>query len=236
MVISVPKREALRVYTLRADKTLKVVKNLFKLSGWMEETLSKVVLSTALLTSLVKHATPQKVSLEINLKGYRFYSEGDGYGRVRALWEGSKEEGTLKVVREVGTGKPYLSVVNLISEEVEENLNHYFKQSEQTLTYVKLIYNGERGRGILVQSMGGVREESFERIRERVLELKDEPLSLRPEELSSLILRGEEPLLVGLKEVEYYCPCNEEIAKSSLLMLSDQEVRELLRKKSYKLH
>jgi molecular chaperone Hsp33 len=36
------------------------------------------------------------------------------------------------------------------------------------------------------------------------------------------------PRIVGLKEIEYYCPCNEEIAKASLSLLSMEEIEEIL--------
>ena len=45
-------------------------------------------------------------------------------------------------------------------------------------------------------------------------------------DISTAILRDMEPRLIGLKEVEYYCPCSEEIARSSLLHLEEEELND----------
>ena len=131
----------------------------------------------------------------------------------------------------VRLGTPYTSIVPVVVRDVKEALSYYFDQSEQTRTYIDMFVktDGERVQealAYLVQVLGGAKEESVRKIEENIKSLSLE--GLRPEDISTAILRDMEPRLIGLKEVEYYCPCSEEIARSSLLLLEEEELNDLL--------
>ncbi|NPA32088.1 MAG: redox-regulated molecular chaperone Hsp33, partial [Aquificae bacterium] len=72
-----------------------------------------------------------------------------------------------------------------------------------------------------------------ELLEKRVLELP--PVTemmekgMRPEDMATEILKDMEPQLVGLKEVEYYCPCDEEVAKASLFLLKTEELEDMFK-------
>ncbi|RMH05887.1 MAG: Hsp33 family molecular chaperone HslO, partial [Aquificota bacterium] len=219
-----------RVYTLRASRTVKTAQRIHNLEGKNLELMAHALLSALLLTSLVKHATPQKVLFKLSTQGGSVVAEGDGMGRVRGFLEGEPlccwEGGTLTVVKELRLGTPYTSVVPLVGTRVKEALSFYFEQSEQTRTYIDLHYEGEEALAYLVQVLSGASEGAVRRIEENI-----KSLSLsgkRPEDIAVEILEGLEPRLIGLKEVEYYCPCNEDIARASLSLLSDEELEEIL--------
>ena len=228
IVISVPKEEPIRLYVLKAVNTLKTVRRLFNPEGEDANYLGGVVIGALLLTSLVKHASPQKISLEIRLKERRYYAEADGKGRVRGFFDNAYSENEiLTVTREVGLGKPYTSIVPLVSYDIQESINFYFYQSEQTRTIIGIYV--DEGYGFLVQPLGGYKSTVWEDIGKNIknveLMLKE---GARPEDIAEVILRKHKPMLVGLKEVEYYCPCNEEIAKMGVFTLSEEERREIL--------
>jgi len=151
-------------------------------------------------------------------------AEADGKGRVRGFIENPGletfikrvgelrkfdvaravgREGTLTVVKELGMGTPYTSVVPLVSGEIAIG--------------VLLDKEGrvKHAGGFLLQTLGGVSEKVVDLLEHRAVSLP--PLTelmtegKRPEDIAALILKDLDPQLIGLKEVEYYCPCDEEM-------------------------
>ncbi len=261
MVIAVPKREPARLYVVRATKTVETARRIHDLSPGATVALGRALVGALLLTSLVKHATDQKVLLKIEGNGPvgTIVAEADGKGRVRGFVENphvdtlKKEvggrrkfdvagivgrEGTLTVVKELRMGTPYTSIVPLVSGEIAEDLAYYFSQSEQIPSAVGIgVLIAEDGSvkqagGFLVQTLGGISDRVVDILEHRVkslppvTELMEE--GKRPEDIAVMILGGLEPQLIGLKEVEYYCPCDEEVARSSLLLLTEDELEDLL--------
>ncbi|MEJ7554291.1 MAG: Hsp33 family molecular chaperone HslO, partial [Aquificaceae bacterium] len=108
-------------------------------------------------------------------------------------------------------------------------LSFYFEQSEQTKTYLDMHLEftsaGAQAKAYLVQVLSGVSQRSIDLIEENLRNLSF--LGKRPEEIAIEILKDMEPRLIGLKEVEYYCPCSEEIARSSLMLLQEEELQDI---------
>lgn len=241
MVIAVPKEEPARVYVLKASDAVKKAQEVHSLNGEEAIALGKVMVGALLLTSLVKHATDQKILLKVQgiIEGYSLIAEADGRGRVRGMIEESLyQEPTLTVVRELGMGTPYTSIVPLQSKDMALNISFYLRQSEQVPSAVSLdVVEDERGNllagGFLLQTMGGISSAVLDLLEERVLTCA--PMgsmlrqAMRPEDIATKLLEGMHPLLVGLKEVEYFCPCSEDIARASLLTLSYEELQEITR-------
>ncbi len=235
MVIAVPRHEAIRVYTLRATQSVETARRIHGLDRERAEVLGYALLSALLLTSLLKHATNQKVLLKLNLHDGVVVAEADAMGRVRGFVEGSLEKpwtGTLTVVKELRLGTPYTSVVPIVSDNLKDNLLYYFEQSEQIKTALDMfIAFDEEGKvkmasAYLLQALGGAEEPSITFVEESMRRSVD--MGARPEDMALSILEGKEPRLIGLKEIEYYCPCNEEIARASLFLLEEEELEEIL--------
>ncbi len=260
MVIAVPRREPARLYVVKATKTVETARRVHNLSPGASVVLGRAMIGALLLTSLVKHATDQKVLLKIEGNGPAgtVVAEADGKGRARGFIENPQVEtflkdvkgrkkfdvakmvgrkGTLTVVKELRMGTPYTSIVPIVSGEVAQDLAYYFAQSEQIPSAVGIGVliseegGVEHGGGFLIQTLGGTSEKVVELLERRVKEFP--PLTelmregKRPEDIATMLLEGLEPQLIALKEVEYYCPCDQEVAKSSLLLLDDRELREL---------
>ena len=261
MVIAVPKKEPVRVYTLRATSAVETARRIHALSPGATVAMGRAMVAALLLTSLVKHASEQKVLLKIEGDGPigSINVEADGKGRVRGFVSNPQVEtyvkevngkkkidvskivgskGTLSVVKELRLGTPYMSVVPLVSGEIGEDLAYYYFQSEQIPVAVSVgVLVDKDGTvlhagGLLVETMKGTSREAVDKLEERMFNLK--PITdmmqegKRPENITSEILDGLSPMLVGLKEIEYFCPCTEEIALRSFKSLPKEEVRELL--------
>jgi len=263
MVVAVPKWEPARVYVVRATRVVETARRVHNLSPGATAALGRALVGVLLLTSLVKHATDQKVLLRIEGDGPigTIYAEADGRGRVRGFvenpqvdtftrtYEGKKKfdlskivgsEGTITVVKELRMGTPYTSVVPLISGEIAQDLAYYFAQSEQIPSAVSIgVLINEDGKvrhagGLLVQTLGGTSDKVIDLLERRIRELPPVTELMekghRPEDIAVKILEGLDPQLVGLKEVDYYCPCDEDVAKASLLLLTEEELESVFDK------
>jgi len=239
-VIAVPKEEPIRVYVIKADRVVETARRVHQLDPGSTILLGEWLLSALILSSLLKHASPQKVLLKLGTPEYSLVAEADGMGRVRGfIGKGDPEgEETITVVKELRMGTPYTSIIPVVSKSIRENLMYYFEQSEQIKTALDLgVVLKEDGSvkhagAYMVQTMGGtspkVEELLFKRVRELPPYSQILPLGKRPEEFLEELIGDMKPRIVGLKEIEYYCPCNEEIAKASLSLLSMEEIEEIL--------
>lgn len=241
MVIAVPRHEPIRMYVVRANRTVETARRVHNLAPPEALLLGEALLAALLLSSLVKHATDQKVLFKLNLEEGSVVAEADGKGRVRGFIEGQVTgywKGDLTVIKELRLGVPYTSIVPVVGNSVKDTLQYYFHQSEQIKTVVDMAVKlDDEGRvrfagAYMVQMMGGTSPKAEELMEKRLKELPPLEKFLeegkRPEDIATEVLGDMEPRLVGLKEVEYYCPCTEDIAKASLLLLSEEELNEVL--------
>jgi molecular chaperone Hsp33 len=239
-IIAVPKEEPIRVYVIKADRVVETARRVHQLDPSSTPLLGEWLLSALILSSLLKHGSPQKVLLKLSTPEYSLVAEADGMGRVRGFIGkgGQEEEETITVVKELRMGTPYTSIIPAVSKSIKENLLYYFEQSEQIKTALDLgVVLKEDGSvkhagAYMIQTMGGTSPKVEELLLKRVRELPpySQILSLgkRPEDFLEEIIGDMEPRVVGLKEIEYYCPCNEEIAKASLNLLEREEIEEIL--------
>jgi molecular chaperone Hsp33 len=239
-IIAVPKEEPIRVYVIKADRVVETARRVHQLDPSSTLLLGEWLLSALILSSLLKHGSPQKVLLKLSTPEYFLVAEADGMGRVRGfIGKGGQEEGeTITVVKELRMGIPYTSIIPAVSKGIKENLLYYFEQSEQIKTALDLgVVLKEDGSvkhagAYMIQTMGGTSPKVEELLLKRVRELPpySQILSLgkRPEDFLEELIGDMEPRIVGLKEIEYYCPCNEEIAKASLSLLDREEIEEIL--------
>jgi molecular chaperone Hsp33 len=239
-IIAVPKEEPIRVYVIKADRVVETARRVHQLDPGSTLLLGEWLLSALILSSLLKHGSPQKVLLKLSTPEYSLVAEADGMGRVRGFIGkgGQEEEETITVVKELRMGTPYTSIIPAVSKSIKENLLYYFEQSEQIKTALDLgVVLKEDGSvkhagAYMIQTMGGTSPKVEELLLKRVRELPpySQILSLgkRPEDFLEEIIGDMEPRVVGLKEIEYYCPCNEEIAKASLSLLDREEIEEIL--------
>ncbi len=261
MVIAVPREEPARLYVVRATRVVETARRIHNLSPLSTAVLGRALIGALLLTSLIKHATDQKILLKIEGGGPAglIVAEADGRGRVRGFIENPRlqtlvkekegrrkfdvgravgREGTLTVVKELRMGTPYTSVVPLVSGEIAEDIAYYLTQSEQIPSAVGIgVLVGEDGRvrqagGFLLQTLGGTSDRVIDLLETRTLRMP--PLTemmeqgKRPEDIATDLLEDLDPQLIGLKEIEYHCPCDEEVAKASLSLLSEGEIEDLL--------
>ena len=148
------------------------------------------------------------------------------------------KNGTLSVLRDYGTGDPYIGQVELVSGEIAEDITNYFAVSEQVPTVCALgvLMNKEDGEvmlagGLLVQLLPGAYDESIDRLEANVSRL-DPVTTMLAKGMSILdmckaALDGFEVEVLDEYPVNYVCGCSREKLERYFMTMSDAEIRTL---------
>ena len=206
----------------------------------------------ALMASLQKGATRINLQLECDGPMRGFFVDAAANGEVRGyvknphvdleLSEGVFQwraalgnSGFISVLRDVG-GEYYRSSVELVSMRLADDLNHYFKISDQVATRVALTVQREgaeglgRVAGVLVQAMPEADLEALARIgRDLESKLEDAVAHLDPLEANALLgaLFPGVPAMIETP-VRFTCDCSKERALTTLENLGVDEVQHIV--------
>ena len=143
--------------------------------------------------------------------------------------------GRLAVLRDFGTGTPYVGQIELISGEIAEELTQYYAQSEQipTVCALGVLVDKEGGEallsgGLLIQVLPGAEESAIQKLEENVAKLEAVTTMLAKgrslEQMCALALDGFEMEVLDETEVRYACPCSKERFAAALITLGEKEL------------
>ena len=146
--------------------------------------------------------------------------------------------GTLSVMRDYGTGDPYIGQVELCSGEIAEDITNYFATSEQipTVCALGVLINKEDGEvllagGLLIQLLPGAYDEAIDRLEENVKNLEPVTTMLAKEmsilDICKTALQGFEVEVLDENPVNYVCSCSREKLERYFMTMSDEEIRTL---------
>ena len=168
------------------------------------------------------------VSGDINLH-MRGYINGASGGRLKG--------GFMTVIKEDGFFRPFTGAIELISDDVSENMEHYFDLSEQIPTKVKVgaLFNGEMcvaAGGVVMQLMPGHDEAAKKLVEQKKEELGDIAEDIRQlgaEGVLKKYFSGEvEGSHIYITRPEYKCNCSREKIYALLLSMGRQELENIL--------
>ncbi len=257
--IILPKEEPFRIYLVEMKETIEKARSIHGTTPLSTAVLGRVMIANALLLSMIKVNTNQRIGLDIECSGpvKRVFSEISGFGHIRAHILNPKVEmavktddgkrkmdvayavgtGNFRVIKDIGVGEPYISNMPLVSGEIGKDLAYYLATSEQIPSAVSLGVMVEPdgrvsgGAGILVQTLPGASEEQVERMEKRFLELP--PMSSFSKEAMPFddILKKlvDSYEVVGKVFIEYRCSCNKDTVKGFILAMPKEDVEEMVR-------
>ena len=149
-------------------------------------------------------------------------------------------DGVINVMRDYGTGEPYIGVCKLVSEDI----TGYYGISEQipTVCALGVLINKEDGEvllagGMLIQLLPGADDNTIAKIESNIVKL--EPVTTMLAKGMSLLdmckkaLDGFDVEVLDEQPVEYYCGCSRERVINAIIKLSDDEIRSLANDKGY---
>lgn len=153
-------------------------------------------------------------------------------------------DGVINVMRDYGTGEPYIGVCKLVSGEIAEDITGYYGISEQipTVCALGVLINKEDGEvllagGMLIQLLPGADDNTIAKIESNIVKL--EPVTTMLAKGMSLLdmckkaLDGFDVEVLDEQPVEYYCGCSRERVINAIIKLSDDEIRSLANDKGY---
>ena len=143
--------------------------------------------------------------------------------------------GRLAVLRDFGTGTPYVGQIELVSGEIAEELTQYYAQSEQipTVCALGVLVDKDGGEallsgGLLIQVLPGAEESAVQRLEENVSKLEAVTTMLAKgmtlEQMCALVLDGFEMEVLDETKVRYACNCSKERFAAALVTLGEKEL------------
>lgn len=143
--------------------------------------------------------------------------------------------GRLAVMRDMGTGEPYIGQVGLLSGEIAEDITRYYAQSEQipTVCALGVLVDKEIGEamlsgGLLLQALPGADDSAIARLEENVKGLESVTTMLAKgislEDMCRAALNGFEMEILDEFQVHYVCNCSKQRFSNALLTLGEKEI------------
>lgn len=147
-------------------------------------------------------------------------------------------DGMLTVMRDYGSGEPYVGQVELVSGEIAEDVTNYYATSEQIPSACALgvLINKEDGEvmlagGLLIQLLPGADDAVIDKIEKNVAKL--EPVTTMLAKGMSILdicktaLEGFKVEVLDEFPVNYVCTCSKEKLERYFCTLADDEIRSL---------
>ena len=146
------------------------------------------------------------------------------------------KSGMLSVMRDYGTGDPYIGQVELVSGEIAEDITNYFATSEQipTVCALGVLVDKEDGEvllagGLLIQLLPGAFEDTIEKLEKNIAKL--EPVTTMLAKGMSILdicktaLDGFDVEVLDETPVNYVCGCSREKLERYFMTMSDDDIR-----------
>lgn len=145
------------------------------------------------------------------------------------------KNGLLNVLRDYGTGTPYIGQVELVSGEIAEDITHYYATSEQipSVCALGVLLDKEDGAvllagGMLIQLLPGADDETAKKLEDNIAKLEPVTTMLAKgisiEEMCKIALHGFEVEILDQEKVNYICTCSQKRVINSLLTLTNEEL------------
>ncbi|MEE0957298.1 MAG: Hsp33 family molecular chaperone HslO [Ruminococcus sp.] len=248
---------AVMASAIDASDIVFTAKKLHNLSRSATAALGRLLCATSIMGNMLK----QKNAI-INLRVLgdgemgAVVAVGDSSGNVRGYVENPQVEtayynsgkinvaqavgknGTLSVMRDYGSGDPYIGQVELVSGEIAEDIANYYATSEQVPTVCALgvLVDKEDGEvmlagGLLIQLLPGADEEAIEKLEQNVAQL-DPVTTMLAKGMSILdicktALQGFEVEVLDENPVNYVCGCSREKLERYFMTMSDDDIRSM---------
>ncbi|ROR98892.1 molecular chaperone Hsp33 [Sinobacterium caligoides] len=145
-------------------------------------------------------------------------------------------KGTLAITIDPKHGQRYQGIVPLEGANLGECLGHYFEQSEQLKTHVKLSADNQRSCGILLQQLpvgkvgdAELREQQWEHISQLVGTTRpDEMLAVSSHQMLYRLFHEDKVEMFAAHDVSFACSCSRERVLNAVATLGEEEARKAL--------
>ena len=246
---------AIMASAIDASDIVFTAKKLHKLSRSATAALGRLLCATSMMGNMLKQKDAF-INLRVLGDGEMgaVVAVGDSRGNVRGYVENPDcpteyyrsgkinvsqavgKNGMLSVMRDYGTGDPYIGQVELVSGEIAEDVTNYYATSEQipTVCALGVLIDKENGEvllagGLLIQLLPGAYDEAIDKLEENVKKL--EPVTTMLAKGMSILdicktaLDGFEVEVLDENPVNYVCSCSREKLERYFMTMSDDDIR-----------
>lgn len=144
--------------------------------------------------------------------------------------------GIMNVMRDYGTGQPYIGMIPLVSGEIAEDITSYFATSEQipTVCALGVLLDKETHRvilsgGFLLQLLPGADDSTITQIEKNIEKIEPVTTMLAKgmsiKEICDCALEGFEVEVLDEMPIDYICGCSREKVEKAFLSLTDEDIR-----------
>lgn len=214
----------------------------------IQRLLGEALVSCALLTSSIKFKGEVSLQFQsdtrfpllmvqctnqLKLRGFAQFKEAlEDSAYEDAFLKGKM---TLSILQDNKT-QPYQSVVPIHSIQMNENIMHYFAQSEQVSTMLCLASNKHHAAGMLLQLMPEQNSEKREEFWSYAVHIgetiqNEELLTLDNEVLLNRLYHETELRLYPERLIQFECRCNRSKMEKAIQMLGEVDANNLLQEK-----
>lgn len=148
------------------------------------------------------------------------------------------KSGILNVMKDFGSGDPYIGQVELVSGEIAEDITSYYAASEQlpTVCALGVLINKESHKvmlsgGLLIQLLPTATDESITMLENSISKLEPVTTMLAKgmsiEDICRKALDGFKLDILDESPINYVCSCSREKVENSIRTLQDDEIRSL---------
>ncbi|MGP1618174.1 Hsp33 family molecular chaperone HslO [Peptostreptococcus stomatis] len=146
-------------------------------------------------------------------------------------------QGTIRVIKDLGLREPYNGEYEMVSGEIAEDLTYYFTISEQTPSAVSLgvltrADEVEEAGGFIVQMMPDASEETISTIERNLTGIQSitQMLSqgLTPEDMMNIVLKDLEPSILDKLEVGFECDCSKDRVAEVFAAIGKKELKAII--------
>lgn len=162
----------------------------------------------------------------LHMRGYVYnpFSQSEEIGK-----------GYMTVVRDDNYKKPFVGTCEMVSKDVDENFEYYYRLSEQLPTYIRTdVTFDEHGLcdqagGVFLQPMPGASDLAKQYAKNAIEQLSDLGKIIKDKGMGAFLKEyfnaegGQE------REVEYRCHCSREYIAGILTSMGEDELREIIR-------
>ncbi len=152
---------------------------------------------------------------------------------------GAVGHGTMSVVKDMGSGEPFVGLVPIVSGEIAEDFTNYYATSEQTPTVCALgvlidtDYTCLSAGGFMIQLLPGTSDKFIDQLEARLplippvssMFLSDKT----NEEYLKDILGDIEFDIFDEADVSYYCECSKEKVERAILSVGKDEIEDMIK-------
>lgn len=144
--------------------------------------------------------------------------------------------GVLNVMRDLGSGEPYMGMVPLVSGEIAEDITSYYATSEQipTVCALGVLLDKETHEvilagGFLLQMLPGAYSTDIDKVEAAISKI--EPITtmlakgMSIMEICEKALDGFEVEKLDESDIGYVCNCSREKVERAFLVMSDDDIR-----------